>query len=350
MKVGWIGVAAMLVAACGGADAGALVEGSGGTAGAAGSGGASGSGGVGGGSGGSGGAGGVGGGPVGGPIPSPGCGLGALSGGDSTVQVPGPRSYVLHVPAGYDGAQPVPLVLNFHGFTSNAGQQIIFSGMNETSDARGFVLAYPEGIGTSWNGGACCGQAATAGLDDVEFARVVVNDVANRACVDMRRVYATGMSNGGFMSHRLACEASDVFAAIGPVAGVVGIPFEQCNPGRPVPVIHFHGTNDALVPYGGGQLGFPGLTAGNFPSVPDTFGLWGGKNQCKRGPEVTNQVGAATCETLSDCAGGVRVTLCTIQGMNHCWPGKAFCPLLPSNTDLNANDAMLDFFMQFELP
>jgi polyhydroxybutyrate depolymerase len=270
--------------------------------------------------------------------------------GDSTIMIDHggvTREYTLHVPPGYDGSQRVPLVMNFHGFTSNMAQQVIFSAMNPTSDARGFIVAYPNGLanpgGTSqsWNAGACCAFGDTT-RDDVGFTRAVVADISSKACIDPKRVYSTGMSNGGFMSHYLACEATDLFAAIGPVAGVLGIPDAECQPSRPISVIHFHGTMDTLVPYNGGGTAGAGVAA--------MFAEWGARNGCTGDPVQTFTNGAAHCDTYDSCNAGVKVTLCTIDGMGHCWPGQSYCPFGTANTDIVANDVMLDLFEQYTLP
>ena len=275
-----------------------------------------------GGAGGSGAAGGTGGmgGAGGGSTASSGCVDGTL---DATVtevdlEFDGvPRRYELHVPTAYDGRTPLPLVLNFHGLTSNPTQQREFSQMDMTADSRGFLVAYPEGLDVSWNGGLCCGRSAENGVDDVGFARAVIDDIAERGCIDPSRVYATGMSNGGFLSHRLACEASDVIAAIGPVAGVLGIDSSACTPSRPVPVVHFHGTADTLIPYDGQN---------DFESVADTVAGWVARNGCTEPPEVVLRTGSVTCETTGGCDGDASVTLCTIEGGGHCWPGNLSCP------------------------
>jgi polyhydroxybutyrate depolymerase len=273
-----------------------------------------------------------------------------LAPGDSTIMIDHDgisREYTLHVPPGYDGTQRVPLLLNFHGFTSNMAQQIAFSGMNPAADARGFIVAYPNGLanpgGTSqsWNAGTCCAFGDTM-RDDLGFARAVVTDISSKACIDPKRVYSTGMSNGGFMSHYLACKATDMFAAIGPVAGVLGIPDAECQPSRPIPVIHFHGTMDTLVPYNGGGTGGAG--------VPAMFAEWGARNGCTGNPVQTFTNGAAHCDTYETCNAGVKVTLCTIDGMGHCWPGQSFCPFGTGSTDIVANEAMLDVFEQYTLP
>lgn len=294
-----------------------------------------------------------------GPEESTGCAGGTLQSGDQTVTLQHgglTREYLLHVPDAYDGAEPWPLVLNFHGFTSDATQQVAFSDMSATADAEGFLVAYPQGVlppeggPRSWNGGTCCGHAASEGIDDVGFARAVVDDVAADGCVDLRRVFATGMSNGGYLSHRLACEASDVFAAAGPVAGVLGIPAEECTPERPVPLVHLHGTEDTLVPYEGGG-------AGGGESVPDMMQGWADRNGCAAEPSESFQNGDAHCDTWSGCDDGVEVTLCTIEGMGHCWPGSelgvSICPSLgfgEGSLDISANDRMWELFAQFPMP
>ncbi|MBW2465068.1 MAG: prolyl oligopeptidase family serine peptidase [Deltaproteobacteria bacterium] len=253
------------------------------------------------------------------------------------------RSFLLHVPAGYDGTMAAALVLNFHGYTQDAAQQVSLTGMNDEADERGFIAVHPDGIGSlgSFNGGECCGTAESMDADDVGLARAIVADVSGRACVDPRRVYATGMSNGGFMAYRLACEASDLFAAIAPVAAVLGLPDEQCTPSRPVPVMEFHGTSDFIVPYDGG--GFS-----DYRSVDDTIASWRTINGCTGDPTVTFDMGDTTCQTWSACEAGAEVILCTIEDGGHLWPGGVGG--LGSDASIVATDAMWDFFDRHSLP
>jgi polyhydroxybutyrate depolymerase len=110
------------------------------------------------------------------------------------------RAYLTYIPIGYDPARPWPLVLNFHGATMTAEQQRDFSGMNAAADAKGFVVVYPQGVGNSWNAGACCGEAQTSNVDDVGFVRELVAAVQASVCIDPDRVYASGFSNGGRMT------------------------------------------------------------------------------------------------------------------------------------------------------
>lgn len=245
------------------------------------------------------------------------------------------RSYNLYIPAGVDGTQPIPLVLNFHGFTSDPGQQQFFSQMDPVADAHGFAVAYPAGLNNSWNAGYCCGQSATDGVDDVGFALAVIEDVKSRACIDDKRVYSTGMSNGGFLSHRLACEQADSFAAIAPVAGVLGIPEAECTPSRHVPVMHFHGTLDPLVPYDG---------------APEAIAVWADRDGCPGEAVEVFAEADVHCEAHEDCEDGTRVELCTVEGGGHCWPGQEFCPYGASTTTIDASERMAEFFAGYALP
>ena len=250
------------------------------------------------------------------------------------------RSFDLHFPATYDPNVPTPIVLNFHGYTSNAPQEVLLSNMNDKADTAGFIVVYPQGTGTaqSWNAGACCGDAAAQNKDDVGLVGKILDMLEDRLCVDTKRVFATGMSNGGFMSHRLACEMSTRIAAVAPVAGVLGI--STCAPTRPVPIMHFHGTLDPLVPYAGS-------TVLGFPSVPDTFAGWAKRQSCVGDALETYRKVDTHCATYNACAQGSEVTLCTVDGGGHTWPGGTPIPALGYTTpNLVATDAMWDFFVK----
>lgn len=271
------------------------------------------------------------------------CERGTLEAGDfeQTLEHGGTtRRYLLHVPRGYDGSEAVPLVFNFHGFTSNATQQLSLSAMNDLADDAGFLAVHPEGTGAlqAWNAGVCCGTAASDEVDDVGFVRAMLEAVAATACVDRSRVYATGLSNGGFLSYRLACEASDIIAAIAPVAGVIGVSTEECDPPRAVPVMHFHGTFDTIVPFGGSTLT-------GFRSVDDTIAHWVDRNGCSEATETTYAMGDSSCETHAACDDGAEVTLCTIEGGGHVWPGG-----FGSTSTIVATEHMWDFLSRFRLP
>jgi polyhydroxybutyrate depolymerase len=253
----------------------------------------------------------------------------------------GLRWFALHVPPGYAGA-PTALVLNFHGFTSDPIQEAILSGMNAAADRRGILVAYPAGLVRSWNAGACCGSSALLNVRDVAFAADVIDTVAREYCVDRRRVYATGMSNGGFLSHRLACELSERIAAVAPVAGVLGV--LKCAPQRPVPVMSFHGVLDGLVPL----LGNPLL---GFAAVRPTYQSWSQRSGCGGAEVTTYQKGDSSCVTRPGCRGGSESTLCISNLGGHTWPGGFPVPVLGHTTrDMNATEMMLDFFERHPMP
>lgn len=245
------------------------------------------------------------------------------------------RSYLLYVPEGLDSAAATPLVFNFHGLTSNAAQQLAFSELNTTADAEGFIVVYPEGLSASFNAGSCCSALASPAhmADDAGFTRAILEDLGARGCVDLRRVYSTGMSNGGYMTEYNACENADLFAAVAPVSAM-GLQQTDCNPARAIPMIAFNGTEDGLVPYSGSNT-----------SVEQ----WLERNGCA-GEAEREMHGESYCDTWSDCDDGVEVVHCTLQDMGHCWPGGAFCPYGNTNDDVDANTAMWAFLSRFTLP
>jgi polyhydroxybutyrate depolymerase len=247
----------------------------------------------------------------------------------------------VHVPASYDPAKGIPVVLNFHGYTSNGRQQAAYSAMNAKADAAGFVAVHGEGVASSWNAGVCCGQAQNQSIDDVGFVNALLDELSSKLCVDTKRVFSTGLSNGGFLSYRLACENAGRIAAIAPVAGGMGV--TACTPSRAVSVLHFHGTSDGVVPYGGS----PAL---GFPPVADTIAGWVARDQCTGAERVSFENGDVRCTTRDACANGAEVTLCTITGGGHTWPGAIAVPSLgPTTQDIAATDALWDFFVKHPL-
>jgi polyhydroxybutyrate depolymerase len=222
------------------------------------------------------------------------------------------RSYRLYLPAGRSA--PAPLVVMMHGYSATARQAEKASKWDETADSGKFVVAYPDGLDRAWNvnGGGCCGQPASERVDDIGFIGAVVADIAKNAGVDPRKVYATGMSNGGIMSYTLAC-ATDIFAAIGPVAGVQ---LNSCQAPHPTSVMHIHGTADEVVPYPGGR-GFKGM---NFPPAQASDAFWRNVDQC--GDPAVATTGSVTIST-AECADKRNVVLVTVAGGGHDWPDSA---------------------------
>lgn len=275
------------------------------------------------------------------------------------------RFFHVHIPLNYDATRPTPSVLSFHGYGSNEQEQEDLSQMSVQAELRGFIAVYPRGLnqndiaGTndpqsedtrSWNAGVCCGPAQMANprVDDVAFVDAMLADLDTRVCLDTRRIYATGLSNGGFFSYRLACERAGQIAAIAPVAGMAG--FEPCEPVRPVSVMHFHGTDDQVIRYEGGTIPFLG---GPYISAEASVARWIAHDACLTSAITTYDQGDSTCSTVTNCGQGTAVTLCTVQGGGHTWPGGLIPPeagLGNTTQDLDATEQMWLFFQAHPRP
>ncbi len=260
--------------------------------------------------------------------------------GDSRQDLPFgglPRQYLVHVPSGYDGSTPVPLVVDLHGLGSNAQEQRGISGMRQMSDAHGFLVVYPDGWRNAWNAKLCCGNPE---LDDVAFIRAVVAAVVAQANIDSRRVYVTGLSNGGAMTQRLACDAADLFAAAAPMAfPLADKPATGCQPARSIPVLTVMGLTDMLVRYDGG-----------FGSAAGTFDYWHDVDACTDGaPDVRDERGKSRCEYYSSCANGVQVGLCSVTA--RAFPGLPIDGhILYLNPDYVLAEVAWTFLSRFTLP
>ena len=224
------------------------------------------------------------------------------------------RQYLLHVPASYTGQTAVPLVLDWHPILSDMNFEKANSGYQALSDSEGFVIAWPNGIDNAWNIGPCCTQSRT--VDDLGFAKALVQKLENAGCIDTKRVYATGYSMGGGMSHYLGCNAADVFATVVPSAfDLLQDSEEPCHPARPITVMSFRGTADPIVPYAGGASNPPnGLAVTiHFLGAQGTFQKWAMLDNCTDMPADSGN----GCMTYSKCDAGVQVTLCTAVGGGH---------------------------------
>ena len=230
------------------------------------------------------------------------------------------RTYVLHVPTGYTGQAAIPVVVDYHGLGSTSSGEEAVSSYGTLGDTEGYATVFPQGIDDAWNIGPCCTTSRT--VDDLTFSRDLVKDVQTKICVDPKRVYAVGYSMGGGMSHYLACNAADLFAAVAPAAFDLLIDSEEpCNPSRPITEISFRGTADPIVPYDGGASMPPnGLQVTiHFLGAEGTFQKWAQLDGCTGSPSAPDSNG---CSTYSQCKDGVEVTLCTNQGGSHD-PGNA---------------------------
>lgn len=256
------------------------------------------------------------------------------------------REYILYIPAGHDVNAPAPLVINYHGYGSNAAQQQIYSNMNAVADTAGFIVVYPDGLNSSWNS---FGFFATP--DDIAFTSAIIDDVNARARVDASRVYACGMSNGGYMSYLLACELEDRIAAIVSVTGLLAPGVRaNCNPARPIPIMQIHGTADATVPYNGGA---------GIGSVDSTIQFWLGANNC---PIVNTVIDTLPNINTGDnsypiryrttgCDSNTEVTLIKIVNGGHTWPNAPFpLPGIVTNRDIDGSATAWAFFSRYSHP
>jgi polyhydroxybutyrate depolymerase len=227
------------------------------------------------------------------------------------------RRFLLHVPAAYDGKKLLPLVLDMHGLNGTPEYQKSTSGWLEKSDQQGFLLVHPEGLSSSWNAGSlCCGQSLTDQVDDEGFLRALVTKLKSETCVNPKRVYATGLSNGGAMAHLLACRAADMFAAVAPIS--MSNSTTPCEPSRGISVTMFRGTADELVPYDSPDS--------KFASAEADLEQWQLRNDCK-GSAATLP---SQCKTYSGCRDASEVTLCTIPTSTADAPWSGHLLYLPA--------------------
>lgn len=264
------------------------------------------------------------------------------------------RKYRVHVPRSYSAATPAPLLMAFHGGGGHMEHMASDDnyGLPSKSESAGFVAVFPNGYSklpsgkfATWNAGNCCADARDHNVDDVGFVRQVIRDVSAQLSIDRKRIYATGMSNGGMMAYRLACEMPDTFAAIAAVAGTDNT--AQCTPKNPISILHIHAQNDDRVLYNGGagrKFGDVSKVT-DFTSVPTTVSRWVQHNSCGPTPQRTLTVAGAYCERYAACQGQTSVQLCVTDSGGHSWPGgnKAHGTEAASQA-LSANDVMWSFF------
>ncbi|MCY1047496.1 hypothetical protein OV208_39725 [Corallococcus sp. bb12-1] len=279
------------------------------------------------------------------------------------------HTFHVHVPAGVRASTRVPVVFSFHGGFGTADGAEQTAGLVPFSDANGFVLVRPEGSpatsGQVWNAGSCCGAAAETdqAVDHVGAVRVFLDTLQTQLCVDKKRVFATGHSNGGMFSYRLACELSDRIAAIASNAAYLMnrdlsvLPARTlftCAPSRPVPVLHMHGLADGCAPINGGVSG---LDPAIRPTARYGVDLFRVNNGCGATPTTTYSQGTASCSTWSGCSAGADVTYCTEGGAGHVWPGSTRYPAATRTqcggdvtSDLQANTMLWNFFTTHPMP
>jgi len=256
------------------------------------------------------------------------------------------RSYTIYVPASYTPGNPAPMVLNFHGYTSSAFEQLYYGDFRAIADTAGFLIVVPngtlDGTGTTyWNSG----WGGT--VDDIGFTSALIDEIAATYSVNLNRVYSTGMSNGGFMSYTLACSLSDRIAAIASVTGSMNVGQDQtCNATHPTPVMEIHGTADTTVPYDGQTF---------MEAIPNVLSYWVNFNNCNATPVVTDVPNTNLTDGCSAVhyfydggASSVDVEHYKIIDGGHTWPGSIFT-IGVTNNDFIASKEIWQFFLQYDI-
>ncbi|MBC8266245.1 MAG: hypothetical protein H8E84_04705 [Flavobacteriales bacterium] len=255
------------------------------------------------------------------------------------------RDYILYVPTMYNANNPTPLVLNFHGYTSNANDQMWYGDFRLIADTANFLVVHPQGQldnsgNTHWN----VGWTGSIG-DDVSFTAALIDSLSAIYNIDANRIYSTGMSNGGFMSYLLACQLSGRIAAVASVTGGMGpLMMGNCNPQHPIPIMEVHGTADFTVPYNGDTW---------LESVSSAMDYWVNFNQCDTQSVFTampniNTSDGSTAEHFvwKNGLNGVEVEHYKIINGGHSWPGTSF---FTANQDISASIEIWRFFSKYDI-
>lgn len=255
------------------------------------------------------------------------------------------RSYLLYVPSSYTRESSMPLVFNFHGLGSNGFEQMVYGDFRNLAEQEGFIIAHPNGttfLGfTHWNVGGFTEGSPT---DDVGFTDALLSEISTNYNINADRVYATGMSNGGYMSFLLGCQMNDKFAAIASVTGTMTVDtYDECMPSDPMPVLQIHGTADATVSYEG--------TEPWNKSITDALNYWVNINNCDPTPSVTrvpdfnpNDDDFIDHYVFAGGTNGAVVEHYKINNGTHSWPGTA---VGVANRTINASELVWEFFSRY---
>ncbi|MEZ5971008.1 MAG: PHB depolymerase family esterase [Hyphomonadaceae bacterium] len=276
------------------------------------------------------------------------------------------RAWIAYAPPDYDPARPTPVVVLLHGRPSNAISMAAISGMNDTAAQHNFIVVYPEGLDNEWNAHfdqagrsiSLSGQRSSHPQDDVGFLKTLMDDLAVDFNIDRSRLYVGGFSNGGFMTHRMACSAGDTFAAFAEVGSALYIELTRlCQRSPPTPMLFMHGSGDPSVPIDGVEIVNP---QGGEPiritlSVQDSVAAIARRNHCSMSGTSTTFAESGRSPGTQvvrfephGCDEGADIVYYLINGGGHTWPGaEGVMPeefFGPTNMDFRASDAIWDFF------
>ena len=254
------------------------------------------------------------------------------------------RRYLVYVPESYNPEHLTPLVINIHGFVQWPANQMRVSQWNALADQHGFIVVYPSGTGIPlrW-------RVTDEPDKEVAFFSDLIRVLGQTYNIDLSRVYANGLSNGGGMSLLLACRLPDQITAVGAVAGAFHGTCEDATQGRPVPAIFFHGEEDRIVPFEGGVYERTGIP---FPNIPEFVAAYAQGNGCHPTPTTLMETGNVTGIRYSDCHQDADVVFYTIADGGHTWPGGSPLPEWiagKTSQEIDATQLMWEFFWEYAL-
>lgn len=275
------------------------------------------------------------------------------------------RTYLVHVPSQNDKKNPIPLLFVLHGGggTGKGMVQLTLGGFNILAEKEGFIVVYPDGVEKHWNDGRGLRRyhLQREHIDDVGFISALIDHLEQELNIDKRRIYITGISNGGMMSYRLACELTDRIAAISPVASSMGENISlNCSPSKPISVLMINGVEDPLVPWKGGEIKVGPLQFGKVLSVSSTVRFWVNHNQCSSFPIISwepdkdpHDGTRVRREVYGQGREGTEVTLYAIEGGGHTWPnGYQYLGewmIGRTGRDIDANEVIWNFVKRYSL-
>ncbi|MRG45808.1 phospholipase [Chitinophaga sp. SYP-B3965] len=272
-----------------------------------------------------------------------------------TITVDGrTRHFLLNLPPDYyEEGESFPLVIGLHGAGGSGSQfELDYRFIQKANSAR-FIAVYPDGVRSDgilglrfWNAGYCCNYASDNNINDVKFISELIDKLVAEHKIDRKKVYVAGMSNGGMMAYRLACEIPEKIAAIATVSCSM-VQTQSCTPSRAVPILHLHSELDAKIPYKGGI----GLAGYYYPPVDSVLNIWSAKNNCTTGPQVITDNEKYKLTEWPACGNGAVMQCYLTKDGGHAWPGgsKSRDQADTPSTAINANDVIWDFFERFSL-
>jgi polyhydroxybutyrate depolymerase len=258
------------------------------------------------------------------------------------------RSYYLYVPTNAPRDRPMPVIIGLHGGRSTPRSFSLTTNFNRLAERQGFIVVYPTGIDGQWQDGR--ENFTGSKIDDVGFISGIIDDLKRKRSIDDRRVYAVGMSNGGMMAQRLACQLPDRIAAVASVAAAMPAPIaDNCRQGKPISVLTIGSPTDRIVPWQGGNV----ARGGTILSVPQTIDLWRAKAGCQG--DTRDRIAADRSRRIQmtvkvaeyrGCQSGIKVALVTIDGGGHTWPGGLGQPRIlgATTTKFDATEFIWEFF------